>query len=225
MALAAAALLGYQLVENFDFPYFSPNLTTFWRRWHMSLSTWLRDYLYVPLGGNRRGRWLTYRNLMLTMLLGGLWHGAAWHFVVWGGLHGAALWLERALGVRAVVGPGAAANGGRAGRARRILGILATFYFTCIAWIFFRAGDLGDALVAARAFILFDSPGQSGFPPGLFVVFGLLAAVHLGFRWLGRREWWRPVPRLGFALLYGVLFALAVTFVPLEGRPFIYFQF
>ena len=100
MAIAVAMLLGYRLGANFDFPYFSPSIETFWRRWHISLSSWLRDYLYISLGGNRRGIRITYRNLMLTMVLGGLWHGAGWTFVVWGTLHGAALaankyWADR----------------------------------------------------------------------------------------------------------------------------------
>ena len=90
MAIATARLLGYELTANFNFPYFAANITEFWRRWHISLSTWLRDYLYIPLGGNRGSKLFTYRNLMLTMLLGGLWHGASWNFVIWGGLHGIA---------------------------------------------------------------------------------------------------------------------------------------
>ena len=95
MAIAAARLLGYELTLNFDFPYFSRSVTEFWRRWHISLSTWLRDYLYISLGGNRGSKFFTYRNLMLTMLLGGLWHGAAWHYVVMGGLNGLALIVHR----------------------------------------------------------------------------------------------------------------------------------
>ena len=88
-----------RLIKNFEQPYLSQSITEFWRRWHISLSSWLRDYLYIPLGGNRSGAWQTYRNLMLTMLLGGLWHGANWTFVVWGGLHGAYLAVERMLGI------------------------------------------------------------------------------------------------------------------------------
>lgn len=97
MAIAIAALLGFQLQLNFRFPYFASNIAEFWQRWHISLSTWLRDYLYIPLGGNRGGSIKTYRNLMITMLLGGLWHGAAWNFVIWGGLHGGALAVHRVI--------------------------------------------------------------------------------------------------------------------------------
>ena len=95
MAIGLALLLGFQLPQNFNRPYLALSLQDFWRRWHMTLSRWLRDYLYIPLGGNRGGVRRTYRNLMLTMLLGGLWHGAAWTFVIWGGIHGSALSVER----------------------------------------------------------------------------------------------------------------------------------
>ena len=95
MAIASARLLGYQLPNNFRFPYFAQNVSDFWRRWHISLSSWLRDYLYIPIGGNRGPRWFVYRNIMITMLLGGLWHGAAWTFVIWGALHGIALLVHR----------------------------------------------------------------------------------------------------------------------------------
>src|SRR5256714_766296 len=96
MAIATAGLLGYQLPVNFRFPYFAANISDFWHRWHISLSSWLRDYLYIPLGGNRGRAWFVYRNIMITMLLGGLWHGGAWTFVIWGGLHGLALVVHRA---------------------------------------------------------------------------------------------------------------------------------
>ena len=115
IAIGIALLLGFTFPQNFDSPYAAVSVQDFWRRWHMTLSRWLRDYLYIPLGGNRGSTLLTYRNLMLTMLLGGLWHGAAWTFVVWGGLHGAALGL-RALAARAARrGAPASTPGGRAG--------------------------------------------------------------------------------------------------------------
>src|ERR1700747_135047 len=98
MAVDLGCMLGFIFAKNFDSPYRSESITDFWRRWHISLSTWLREYLYIPLGGNRRGRTRTYVNLMLTMLLGGLWHGAAWTFVIWGGIQGAMLAFERSQG-------------------------------------------------------------------------------------------------------------------------------
>ncbi|HEX9620156.1 MAG TPA: MBOAT family O-acyltransferase, partial [Polyangiaceae bacterium] len=220
MAIASARLFGFELVKNFDFPYFAPNVTAFWRRWHISLSFWLRDYLYVPLGGNRHGRLRTYRNLILTMLLGGLWHGAAWHFVAWGGLHGVALAVERALGVRADTAAAGARN-----VLSRVAGTLATFYFVCVCWVLFRAESFGQALEVLDSFVLLRSPGTETLPAGLFGLFALLALLHLGARLLSARPWWREVPRFGFALSYGIAFALAVSADPLTMRPFIYFQF
>jgi alginate O-acetyltransferase complex protein AlgI len=139
IARGCSRLLGVDLMENFRQPYFAANITDFWRRWHISLSTWLRDYLYITLGGNRQGRWRTYGNLMLTMLLGGLWHGANWTFVIWGGLHGIFLaghkaWMEWRGEERAP------------SRAGRIVGWLATLWLVALAWVFFRAPDLPTAM-------------------------------------------------------------------------------
>ena len=139
MAIGIALLLGFSFPQNFDSPYAAVSVQDFWRRWHMTLSRWLRDYVYIPLGGNRKGTILTYRNLMLTMLIGGLWHGAAWTFVVWGGLHGAALagerwWRDRRGG----------AERPATTRSRWIARIL-TFHFVCFAWIFFRSDSFGAA--------------------------------------------------------------------------------
>src|SRR5271155_1128613 len=142
IAIALAALCGFRFPRNFNQPYRAQRLREFWQRWHISLSTWLRDYLYKPLGGNRHGRLNTYRNLMITMLLGGIWHGAAWKFVMWGALHGGGLAFERMsqpwLGQRpaSLVG--------------RILSWLVVFHFVCFAWIFFRAEDFIVASVFIR---------------------------------------------------------------------------
>src|SRR5580704_7601350 len=139
IAIAVAALCGFRFPRNFNQPYRSLRLREFWQRWHMSLSFWLRDYLYKPLGGNRHGRLDTYRNLMITMLLGGIWHGAAWKFVMWGALHGGGLAIERMampwLGERpaSVVG--------------RAVSWVVVFHFVCLAWIFFRAEDFTVASV------------------------------------------------------------------------------
>src|SRR5579884_2593228 len=140
VAIGSAALFGYELPENFDAPYVARNLQDFWRRWHISLSTWLRDYLYKPLGGSRRGPLRTYRNLMITMVLGGLWHGASWTFVAWGALHGAALAVTR---VWQRARRGAPARGGW-------LAALATFHFVCFAWVFFRAPTFAHAVLALK---------------------------------------------------------------------------
>jgi alginate O-acetyltransferase complex protein AlgI len=132
MALGVAGLLGYELCVNFNFPYFASSITDFWRRWHMSLSSWLRDYLYISLGGNRGSKLFTYRNLMLTMLLGGLWHGASWAFILWGGLHGAALIFHREW-VRLA--------GARLVSAVTWIAVPLTFLWVLLAWVPFRAGD------------------------------------------------------------------------------------
>lgn len=136
MAIGIALLLGFHFNINFDSPYQSRNITEFWRRWHISLSTWLKDYLYISLGGNRKGRLRTYVNLMITMLLGGLWHGPAWRFVIWGGLHGAALafhkfFMEKfRFSIKSKYAP--------------VLSTLLTFHFVCFCWIFFRATDMAN---------------------------------------------------------------------------------
>lgn len=139
MAIGIALLLGFHFNINFDSPYKSKNITEFWRRWHISLSTWLKDYLYISLGGNRKGKWRTYLNLMITMLLGGLWHGPAWRFVIWGGLHGAALAAHKYFMDRF---PGAASS-----KRNPLVSGLVTFHFVCFCWIFFRAADM--AMVGA----------------------------------------------------------------------------
>ena len=213
MAIATAWLLGYELGRNFDAPYAAASVTEFWRRWHISLSTWLRDYVYIPLGGSRGGAGRTYRNLWVTMLLGGLWHGAAWTFVAWGGLHGAALVLERWLGVGERRGVG------------RWLGVAATFVFVCAAWVCFRSPDFATAGRVLRAFLLFDAPGAASFPGWLWQALVGLAAAH-GLAQVGTaRGWWRAVPDWLFAIGWGSLAAVAVAASPVGFRPFIYFQF
>jgi alginate O-acetyltransferase complex protein AlgI len=147
VALGSAALFGYELPENFDAPYVARNLQEFWHRWHMSLSTWLRDYLYKPLGGSRGSAARTYRNLMITMVLGGLWHGASWNFVVWGALHGAALAVTRMWQRRRGAARSRPAAAGRIGQ---IAATIATFHFVCFAWIFFRAPTFAHAMLALR---------------------------------------------------------------------------
>jgi alginate O-acetyltransferase complex protein AlgI len=133
IAIGSAKLFGFNFNRNFNFPYFSRTLTEFWRRWHMSLSFWLRDYLYISLGGNRKGIAITYRNLLLTMLIGGLWHGSSWNFVIWGGIHGLFLSLEKytfsALKIKTF----------------NAFGYIYTFIVVLISWIFFRAPDLHSA--------------------------------------------------------------------------------
>ncbi|MFL6583466.1 MAG: MBOAT family O-acyltransferase [Chthoniobacterales bacterium] len=240
MAIASARLLGYELTINFNFPYFARDIGDFWHRWHISLSTWLRDYLYIPLGGNRGSRWFAYRNIMITMLLGGLWHGGAWTFVIWGGLHGIALVLhrewqrisgtQRSLPAAAVAKEGglrsSAATNGRLGEASvPLLSWAITVYWVCVAWIFFRAGTLPRALTALQSFVLFRSPGPEDFGASLLLVAVALGLVH----WLNFRrvfsDFWRLLPGPLFAAGYGATIGIVLLFIPPHYAPFIYFQF
>ena len=218
MAIACAGLLGYQLPLNFNFPYLATDIREFWRRWHISLSTWLRDYLYIPLGGNRGNTWFTHRNLLLTMLLGGLWHGAGWNFVIWGGLHGGALiahrmWERTGLS-RAIPGP-----------LRSTLGVFVTFWWVCLAWVFFRSPTFSEALEVCRSFVLLESPGTESFGTGpLLVLAGLLVAHVIGSTHkVGRGM--EQLPSWLFAAVYGALWPLALAFMNGAVQPFIYFQF
>ena len=146
MAIGTAKLFGFKFNANFNIPYFSKSLTEFWRKWHMSLSYWLRDYLYISLGGNRKGIRITYRNLLLTMLLGGLWHGSSWNFIIWGGIHGLVLGTEKYLFSNKLF------------QKLKInyLGYAMTFSVVLLAWIFFRAQTLPEAITAIRNILKFD---------------------------------------------------------------------
>ena len=216
IAIGCARLLGFDFPANFRRPYLAASITEFWRRWHISLSTWLRDYVYVPLGGNRHGAPATARNLMLTMLLGGLWHGAAWTFVVWGGYHGALLVGERALGL----GRGADAPRG----AVRAVRVVATFTLVCLGWILFRAGSFAVAgEVAGAAF--FGGPGPWPIPWWPLALAAGAAAVAIA-----QERGWSPQRLRMHPAAYGtalglLVFSLQVLAWPGEAAPFVYFKF
>ena len=218
MAIGMALLLGFHFPVNFRRPYLASSITDFWHRWHMSLSRWLRDYLYIPLGGNRHGRLTTYRNLMLTMLLGGLWHGASWNFVVWGGYHGGLLSIERMLGLK------------RAPEENRwtlfypVRAIL-TFVLVMIGWVFFRAINFHDSIYVLHQMF-------TGHIGAMFLMrwqtdlalFTLLLAV------LEEKKAWFERIAIGPAWAYGAVCALLLLSVELLGYteaslPFVYFQF
>jgi D-alanyl-lipoteichoic acid acyltransferase DltB (MBOAT superfamily) len=221
IAIGIALLLGFSFPQNFDSPYAAVSVQDFWRRWHMTLSRWLRDYVYIPLGGNRRGNVATYRNLMLTMLIGGLWHGAAWTFVVWGGLHGAALACERWWRERHGA-PARRATGWPLWRAR-----ILTFHFVCLAWIFFRSDSFASAWDMIEG--LFTQWGR----PSPLVTSGVLLALAVG---IGSQYLPARVPRILMArfsrlpvLAQATVLALALMLTSVLGpegvAPFIYFQF
>jgi alginate O-acetyltransferase complex protein AlgI len=222
MARGLACLLGYELPNNFLEPYLSRSASEFWRRWHVSLSSWLRDYLYIPLGGNRRGELRTSANLMLTMLLGGLWHGAGWQFVVWGGLHGAWLMIERALGVDR-------APADRLLRPRDAARIVLTFHVVCCIWVAFRAPDLGATLAFWNA--LLTKSYLQAWPVLPLAIVALCALLHVAER-LVRAHLPVLQARIG-AAAWGPAFEGAVlgaivsasTIAAGAGAEFIYFQF
>lgn len=237
MAIACARLLGYELTLNFNFPYLARNIADFWHRWHISLSSWLRDYLYIPLGGSRGSRWFVARNIMITMLLGGLWHGGAWTFVIWGGLHGLALvahreWQRRTLGRTPSrplpeVGEGLGDKEGVSPR-RDWFGWLAwalTFYWVCFTWIFFRSTDLKHAGVIAKSFVFWQSPGTDDLGLRMIWIVILLGVVHRLNAHRVFSSWWRRPPAPVFAAGYGCAFAVVLLFIPPHYAPFIYFQF
>ena len=218
MARGSARLLGIELPSNFEQPYLSRNITDFWQRWHISLSTWLRDYLYVPLGGNRRGRRRTYINLLLTMLLGGLWHGAAWTFVAWGAIHGGLLAHHRWWQVRhPATNPAPWA---------RALATVATFHAVCLAWVFFRAPSIGDALRYLKG-ILTLRPGPVDRDALLVLACASVAALVIDVAQRRAREhevvlrWPAAVRGVTYAT-FGVAILLFSGGAPV---PFIYFQF
>jgi len=202
-------------------PYSATNITEFWRRWHISLSTWLRDYLYIPLGGNRRGTARTYLNLIITMLLGGLWHGASWNFIIWGGLHGAALaghklWMSRTSGK-------AIANESWIWTSfSRIL----TLGIVLVGWIFFRSQTLGDAGRFLWRLFSFQNSGTRFISPQILAALIIVSFAHWYFS--KQRNWAEEIihrPVLVRITAYTILTTIIVCFAATDASPFIYFQF
>jgi alginate O-acetyltransferase complex protein AlgI len=219
MAIGLGLMLGFVFPKNFDSPYVSQSITEFWRRWHISLSTWLRDYLYVPLGGNRRGPVRTYANLAIVMLLGGLWHGAAWNFLVWGGLHGALLAFERARGKTAPYGwlPAPARVG-------------VTFTLVLVTWVFFRAADLPAAgrYLAAMAGLGEPHAGASLIGGLVYQPYYLLTFVTAALVvWTCPQTWdWSRTITPAKAVMAAGAFLLATAALTTQAfNPFIYFIF
>lgn len=219
MAIGLAKTLGFYFVENFNSPYKSASITEFWRRWHMSLSTFLRDYLYIPLGGNRLGTGRTYVNLMLTMVIGGLWHGASWNFIIWGAIHGGMLSVERMMGKKSFYG-----------QLPHTLKVGITFFILLITWVFFRAENFEVAWRYLTAMFgggvhhatgaLLEAEILRGYSMSHF-------ALCVAVTWflpntqtiLHRYVWWK-------ALIGLILFVVAITAMFTRGHsPFLYFQF
>jgi alginate O-acetyltransferase complex protein AlgI len=244
IAIGTSKIIGFDLPENFNLPYLATSLAEFWRRWHITLSSWLRDYLYIPLGGNRHGRARTYANLMITMLLGGLWHGANWTFVVWGLLHGAGLAISRAVGGRV--------------KLPRVACWVLTYSFVCLTWIFFRARSFPVAALVLRKVLWLEPDGVAYVYSPLLLLLPLVIAGHwLGalarqrersagdeigspacLRWLYgdspfavRPHRWAGlyvrIPPGGFAagFVTAAWLLMVVLFAAVNASPFIYFQF
>jgi alginate O-acetyltransferase complex protein AlgI len=225
MAIGTAHMLGYKLAQNFNIPYVSLNVSEFWRRWHISLSSWLRDYLFIPLGGSRGGSWRTARNLLVTMTLGGLWHGASWNFVLWGVLHGLLLivhkvfqgfcrgWplLERVLQSR----PG------------MLLRLALTLFSVCIGWIFFRATTLATAaaFLQGMASISMQPAMRPLSSKDIYLTLAVVIVCHVVRRFDLWPKWQVRLPAslLGFG--YAAAVTVALLLAPSGNKPFIYFQF
>lgn len=249
IARGLSKVMGFELIENFNQPYFAANITDFWRRWHISLSTWLRDYLYIPLGGNRFGKARTYLNLFLTMFLGGLWHGASWKFAIWGALHGIYLAIHKFImgDAKPAAAPAAipsahnapayappkAASISRDFWPVHALKIFATFHLVCLSWIFFRADSIQSAFAFLKGIfkrfgkdvphgIRFD---QEDLAPALAAAAVLFLLIDLP-QYLKRDHctalrW----PLLARTCLYALLFVWVLMMRGIENVPFIYFQF
>ncbi len=228
MAIGIALLLGFRFNINFNAPYQSATITEFWRRWHISLSSWLRDYLYISLGGNRKGKFRTYLNLFITMLLGGLWHGASLRFICWGALHGAALAIHKLF---MTIFPFLKKEGKEMHPVSRILGILFTFHIVCFSWIFFRADTFSSAIdMLNRIATAFHPELLPGLVSGYTLVFVLMGLGY--FLHFLPQKWDDTCIRftISMPLLVKALVIVAVVVIVMqikssEIQPFIYFQF
>ena len=219
IAIGAAKVLGFQLMENFRHPYFSCTVGEFWHRWHISLSTWFKDYVYIPLGGNRVGRMRHYFNLLVTFVLSGIWHGANWTFLCWGTLHGLALCLEKAFGFH-----------GKHQSPARLLYWVVTFVFLCITWMVFRADSLSDVITIATSMVT-----DMGIPYVQDVGYGVIASALMAIiivlvKELSEEFDWAIRRMLGrIPLAQYVYMASLIAFISLFGifgnNQFIYFQF
>jgi len=224
MAIGVARMLGYDLMENFRIPYFSKNVTEFWRRWHISLSSWLRDYLYIPLGGNRFGKFMTYRNLMLTMLLGGLWHGASWNFVIWGFLNGLYLGLERYYNYSKL-------SIFNTNVFNKAIFSFITFNLICITWIFFRAKDLNQSIYFLQEifyssnFFKLNIQDFNVFSNILLVTTILIVVEYSVFKFQNFQGLSKRFHPIKLAVFNSFFVLLILLFGISKGSQFIYFQF
>lgn len=225
MAIGIAKCFGYNFKPNFNLPYLSKNMTEFWKRWHISLSTWLQEYLYIPLGGNRKGKARTYINLLITMVLGGLWHGANYTFIIWGVLHGLALCVHKLwMKVRKNKKPTTVGSA---------FSVVLTYIFVCICWVFFRAENLTIALDVLKRMIIWENGisqmySWSFFAIGVLVIWQITVFIKSKKSNLNKTEDFYPIFDLSkisglIIFITFVLFVLCVAYT--NANPFIYFQF
>jgi D-alanyl-lipoteichoic acid acyltransferase DltB (MBOAT superfamily) len=223
MSIGIAALMGFHLLENFSFPYSAPNPSEFWHRWHISLSTWFRDYVYIPLGGNRCSRVRTYLNNIITMLVAGLWHGSTWMFVLWGGIHGLGLVVHKAFKPLLCRLPDS--------RWSNSLAVVLTFIFVAIAWVFFRSESVASACqLLSRSVSDFDIayliPFVKARPWWCVLTLAPLAAQAIGRRgFLRLQTRFILLPWIVKLLLFLLTIQLILQFQTSNVQPFIYYQF
>jgi alginate O-acetyltransferase complex protein AlgI len=219
MAIGSAKCLGFDIPRNFDIPYISQSVTEFWRRWHISLSSWLRDYLYIPLGGNRKGKKRQYINLLITMLLGGLWHGASWNFVVWGGLHGIALAIHKFyidnVQKKYILNS----------FPYKIIAWLLTLTFVCLTWVFFRSTNFSVSLgIIQKLFCLTSTVGINWYATSVFLCLPLLVLVDF---WGNKLSQGFKLKLTSFKGMFFMCFLILGLLIlgSHNSSPFIYFQF
>jgi len=220
-AVGVAACLGFVLPQNFLYPYAAVGFSDFWRRWHITLSAWLRDYLYIPLGGNRNGKFQTYRNLMITMLLGGLWHGANWTFVAWGGLHGFYLWVEKAI-------LDARKETAKPSFIPKFILAMATFFLVNVTWVFFRAGTFHQAGQILQSMFGFMKNGEAVLSTLAIWKVSLIVVGMVIAQWLMRNKLILEVIQKLSWWVFGTVWAfilLLIIWSQESGNSFIYFQF
>ncbi len=232
-AIGVSMCLGFVLPENFRYPYAAIGFSDFWRRWHITLSTWLRDYLYIPIGGNRKGEGRTYINLMFTMLLGGLWHGASWTFVAWGGLHGLYLWLEKIIrdkfskpSTRPVMATaGVSLN---SGQSASFIYALFTFFLITLTWVFFRAESFTQAWEMLGSMFGITSDGAALLRSidiiKVWVIISITVIVHWWMRDASVLQLAYKIPWWCLSIVWALI-VLAIILVQESGSAFIYFQF
>lgn len=224
IAIGLALILGFKIPVNFNTPYRAASLSDFWHRWHISLSLWLRDYLYIPLGGNRKGKLRMHVNLIVTMLLGGFWHGASWQFVIWGALHGIGLSLEK---LWKSIFPGKSSSSG----IKRFLSIMLTFQIVSLAWVFFRADDMRTVhrmyyQLTQHFMPQLTREGISAYGFTLYVLAFGFVLIWFPFSWKEKmRGWFINLPMGAQIILAAVLILLIQTIAGAQIQPFIYFRF